>query len=276
MVRHILFPADFSPPCHAFTPTVAGLARRMNARVTTLHVFEAPSYAGVAYELLELESVRKIARRQLEVFGVEDFAGLSVERELRDGRSAEVITAAASELRADLIAMPTIGYTKLRALLLGSVTSAVLHDADVPVLTGAHTDSVAAEPRFEPVVCAVDFGGGTAEVLRWARLFGSRATAVHVVPAVDERFGSGAAERAHRFLCDDARQRWAALEGTLGIDFEVSESPGSVADGLVAAAQKHHAGLLIAGRGRAQGLFGRLRSNIHELIRKSSCPVLSA
>ena len=46
----------------------------------------------------------------------------------------------------DLIMMPTHGYGRFRALLLGSVTAKVLHDADCPVWTAVHREEVMAHP----------------------------------------------------------------------------------------------------------------------------------
>jgi len=281
-VDHILFPVDFSTRSHAMIPTVEDLARRCGARVTVLHVLETPSYAGVAYEMLEMDSVRAVASRQLEAFGAEDFAGVKVQRVMHEGRSAPVIVEAAQEMNASLIAIPTAGYTRFRELLLGSVTSSVLHDAVVPVLTSAHTeDEVMAVPSYENIVCAIDLSEASVAVLRTARelagKFGSRLHVVHAVPAVDERFASGPSDRAHRYLCNQAQEAYPALAALAEVTepLEVVEELGSPADGVVAAVKRHQAGLVVAGRGRSQGFLGRLRTNIHELLRKSPTPVLS-
>jgi hypothetical protein len=45
--------------------------------------------------------------------------------------------------------------------------------------------------------------------------------------------------------------------------------------GIVASAERSQADLLIIGRGAAKGVLGRLRTNAHDLIRESHCPVLS-
>ena len=281
-VDHILFPTDFSARSHAMISTVEDFAQRWHARVTVLHVLETPSYAGVAYEMLEMESVRSVARRQLDAFGASDLAGAKLERLMLEGHTASVIVEAANEMAASMIAMPTAGYTRFRELLLGSVTSSVLHDAEVPVLTSAHTeDAVAAPPGYRHIVCAIDLSEASVRVLEAARdlavRFGSTLHVVHAVPAVDERFASGPSDRAHRYLCGNAREAYPALAAAAGVtaELEVVEEPGSPADGIVAAAKRHQAGLVVAGRGQAQGFMGRLRTNIHELLRKSAAPVLS-
>lgn len=281
-VDHILFPADFSARSKAMIPTVEDLARRFAARVTVLHVFESPLYSEVAYEMLELDSVRRVAERQLEAFGAGDFEGVSVTRLMREGRSSNTIVDVAGEIQANLIAMPTAGYTRFRELLLGSVTASVLHDADVPVFTSAHTeDTITEAPDYRSIVCAVDLSEKSVAVLRSAReiaaKWGSSLAVVHVVPVPDERFASGASDRAHRFLCDKGRQEYPAIAAAAGATepLEIVEAKGSTADGVIEVVKRNKAGLVIAGRGHAKGLLGRLRTNIHELIRKSPVPVLS-
>jgi nucleotide-binding universal stress UspA family protein len=282
IVDHILFPTDFSARSHAMLPTVEDLARRFGARVTVLHVLETPSYAGVAYELLEMDSVRRVANRQLEAFGAEGFAGVALTRVMLEGHTASVIVEAAREMQASLIAIPTAGYTRFRELLLGSVTSSVLHDAEVPVLTSAHTeDAVVAAPSYEKIVCAIDLSEASVGVMAAARdvatRFGSQLHVVHAVPAVNETFASGPSDRAHRFLCGNAREKYPALAKAAGVtvELELMEELGSPADGIAVAVKRHGAGLVVAGRGQAQGFLGRLRTNIHELLRKSPAPVLS-
>lgn len=277
-IDHILFPADFSPRAHAMIPLVEDLARRWNAKVSILHVLETQAYAGVAYEMLQMEEVRKVASRQLEAFGAADFQGLSVTRMLVEGRTPAVIVETSREQEASIIVMPTIGYTRFRMLLLGSVTASVLHDADVPVLTSAHVEDHPLEvPDYRTILCALDLEEGSAALLSAARAFaarlGARLVPVHAVPAVDPRFLTGPSDRAHRFLCDQARDKYAALGAPEQL--LVMEAPGNALDGVVAAVRQEKAGLLIAGRGDAQGFLGRLRGNVHQLILKSPCPVLS-
>lgn len=277
-IDHILFPADFSPRSHAMIPLVEDLARRTSARVSILHVLETHAYAGVAYEMLQLDEVRKVAQRQLEAFAADSFINIPTQKSLIEGRTADVIVEAARELHANLITMPTIGYTRFRMLLLGSVTASVLHDAECPVLTDAHTeDHPLAVPDYKTILCALDLEDGSQQLLAKAREFAQKMNArlipVHAVPQPDERFITGPSERAHRFLCDEARKAYA--EYNAPEELLVIEAPGSAINGITQAIHQHKASLLIAGRGQVQGFLGRLRSNIHRLILESPCPVLS-
>jgi nucleotide-binding universal stress UspA family protein len=66
-----------------------------------------------------------------------------VEWMVRTGRPAEQIVAALADTAADVIVMATHGRGGLRRWLLGSVTSAVMHDSQVPLLVvPSHADPV--------------------------------------------------------------------------------------------------------------------------------------
>ena len=90
-----------------------------------------------------------------------------VDRVLVEGDPAIEIVRAAHEGNFDLIVMPTHGYGPFRRFVLGSVTAKVLHDADCPVLTGAHlADLNPATPIFfRNIVCAVDLGPQSGQAL---------------------------------------------------------------------------------------------------------------
>jgi nucleotide-binding universal stress UspA family protein len=199
-----------------------------------------------------------------------------VQELLAQAKPAEAIL----ERRPDLIMMPTRGESSFQARVMGSVTMAVLHDAECPVWTTAHAGDAPGE-RCRRILCALDLSAHSIDTLRWLamvkRRFGAEARLVHCVPSVASRFDSGAAERAHHFLVWNARDKYPALAAEAGLSepIEILESPGAVAESISAEAGRYGADLLIAGRGAVRGVLGRLRSNAQELIHTSPCPVLS-
>lgn len=64
------------------------------------------------------------------------------------------------------------------------------------------------------------------------------------------------------------------VEAHLPSGLELVEDVGLV-NGIMGAVAKHKADLLVIGRGVIQGPLGRLRTNAHEIIRRSRCAVLS-
>ena len=66
-----------------------------------------------------------------------------------------------------------------------------------------------------------------------------------------------------------------AVTITSGPGFSLKQEGLGLAVSITARAKSSGAGLLVIGRGSAKGVLGRLRTNSHDLIRLSPCPVLS-
>jgi nucleotide-binding universal stress UspA family protein len=280
-MRHILFPVDFSTPCENIVPAVEAWARQYEADLTLLHVHELPVVAVDQPNLaMELATLREASHQRLNEFLPDRFTGLTVRRIQVDGRAGAAIVEYAAANGIDLIMLPTHGYTRFRQLMLGSVVASVLHDCELPVWTSAHADAALTAPAPKHSLCAIDCGPQTRHVLEAAialsKRFGAPLRIVHSHPALDTRFPSATVERAHRLLHDDALAAYQAIAADLDLPeyLEILEEH-TLVDGILAAIATHNADLLVIGRGRIQGLMGRLRSNAHDLIRMSPCPVLS-
>ncbi len=278
--KNILYPVDFSDRCRAVWPAVAETAVRLGVPVTLLHALDIERLELLAASV-ELAPIRERMREALDCFPTPGLDVVTVRRELLAGSAAAGIIDCAASLDAPLIMMPTRGHTRFRQLLLGSVTAAVLHDAVCPVWTEAHTEDKPAPVGIgRSIVCAIDMGSGTTAVLQaageFSEHFGASLHVVHSVPGIDPRFLSAAADRAHAYLIDQAREDFPSHSRKSGVDLplEIVEDVGLV-NGIVGAIAKHRADLLIIGRGVIHGPLGRLRTNAHELIRRSPCAVLS-
>ncbi len=277
---NILYPIDFSDRCRAVWPAVVAMASQLHTPVTLFHALEINlTVAPEAFS--ELKAVHQQVREKLDEFPCPPSENVTVRREWAEGPAAACIIERAANMEAPLIMMPTRGHTRFRQLLLGSVTAAVLHDADCPVWTEAHAEHPPPHPGFyRSMLCAVDLGPQTPKVLQAAYefsvKFGAELHVVHSVPGIDPRFPSGIARRAHAFLVDEARESFPVHCRNAGValPLEIVEDVGLV-DGIVLAAARVGADLMIIGRGVIQGTLGRLRTNAHELIRRSPCAVLS-
>lgn len=140
-INHILVATDLSPEAMSRIPSVADLARSVNARITLLHVvetFEAiPRGSPLAPPLGPPENLKAMeaARAQLEERRTSFGSGIDIDLELvAGGDPAEEITAFADANAVDLIAVTTHGRTGFRRLALGSVAEAVIRHSRVPVL----------------------------------------------------------------------------------------------------------------------------------------------
>jgi nucleotide-binding universal stress UspA family protein len=288
-LRKILLPTDFSARSVDFAGYVANIARKFGSEVTLFHAFDMHDpfgYGAVSSTVVygackdTLRSERQIA---LAEFGKEAFAGLTTVRVTETGDAADCIISYAEEHGSDLIFIPTHGRGRFRRLLLGSVTSKVLHDARVPVWTTAHSDPEhrkgSASPDIRSIVCAVDLSQDTVRVIRaaadLAAAYGAGVRIVHVIPAAEAGGSAMQDEGFRRLLFDLATEQLAARQQEAGTCYETCLKDGSVATALHGAATTFNVDLIVIGRGRLQGLLGRLRTNVSAIIRESPCPVLS-
>jgi nucleotide-binding universal stress UspA family protein len=136
MVRQLIVGVDGSGASLAALRWAAGLAGQTGATLLVVHVRHTPtiwSENPSAYRALEpyLEELQEeAATRSAEILSE---AGLPATFEVRDGDPAEELNRAAKELRADLIVVSGHGYRGLDRLLLGSVSTRLVHTASVPV-----------------------------------------------------------------------------------------------------------------------------------------------
>ena len=195
-LEHILFPTDFSEQCRHTAPLVRAFALRFDAGVLMLHVMDVTPYmiapaAEAPPVVFNLDEWRNEQRARLEQFLADELAGVRVVRVLVEGDPAHEIVNQARTQGIDLIMMPTHGRGRFRALLLGSVTAKVLHDAECPVWTAVHTqDQLPNVPdTLSRILCAVELTKDDSCTVRWARELAAAAKArclfVHAIPGSD-------------------------------------------------------------------------------------------
>src|SRR5579863_956841 len=137
--KNILFPVDFSDCSRALNPEVEYLAKRFNADVTLLHVFEIPFtwYGSAEAPLMNSECLQRYMeseRSRFNDYSLNIPAG-KLHRVLAEGDAAWQIKSYVADNQTDLVVMGTHGYGTMRRLLLGSVAMKVLHDVGCPVWT---------------------------------------------------------------------------------------------------------------------------------------------
>ncbi len=204
--------------------------------------------------------------------------GLAIRRVLVKGDPARAILQTAQVENADLIMMPSHGYT-FNQFLMGSVTAKVLNGTECPVWTGAHVEeSSVQEFAIRNVLCAVDFGSRSHKTVSWAAQmaaeFGARLTLAHVTASV-ELWGPGGSyvnPRWKEALVGDASQRLAELQQDMGIKADVFIGSGDVPKVLSQAAKQTKADLLVT---ECYPYGGNLRIHGYAIICAVPIPVLS-
>ena len=137
-IRKIIVATDFSEPSKNAVAMAVDLARRLDAELTIVHVWQLPALASASAEYALADMVGPLidaARDQLDLETSRVKAMLpTVTSDLRGGGCWDQIIETARERKADLIVLGTHGRTGVRRALLGSVAESVVRHSPIPVL----------------------------------------------------------------------------------------------------------------------------------------------
>lgn len=143
-IKKILVPIDFSTHSTEALRVAADLARRYEASLELLHVFQTLTYAlPEGYVLPSAEEVTKIMNQfQLQLDASKRLAielgAPAAETTLLQGGVATEIVRFSKDRACDLIVMGTHGRTGMKHLLIGSVAEHIVRVAPCPVMTVRH------------------------------------------------------------------------------------------------------------------------------------------
>jgi nucleotide-binding universal stress UspA family protein len=287
VIKHILFPVDFSERSQAAAPFVKTLASRFGAQVTLISVMP-PFWEPVSGMLVpggalsvNMAELKRNLEARLSGALVTELAGVPVRRIAELGDPAQVITQFAQSEGVDLIMMPTHGYGPFRALLLGSVTSKVLHDAQCPVWTAAHTTEPASLRQAEcrAVLCAVDGTPKSGPVMEWAAQFseamGAKLRIMHAVSGTEGWPERQMDREFQNYLKQSAQEAIERQMQAAGVSAPLCVVVGNVPAAVREEALTHNADVVIIGRGMLDETLGRLRTQAYGIIRSAPCPVIS-
>lgn len=284
----ILFPVDFSERSIGAAAHLAEMASLFGSKVTVMNVvdvtraFSVTGEFGVAYGYeLDITSLKERIWSQLETFAEDHLPHVCRGIYVEEGDPAGIITRFAQERGVDLIMMPSHGYGPFRSLLLGSVTVKVLHDAECPVWTSAHMETIPLENHlpYRDVLCAIDLGPRSTGLILWAdRLAESLSANLRLVHAVRPMESWAESQTDCHFEEDMrqyAREQIAGFQKDAGTAAPVCVATGGVGEIVAEQARRHAADLVVIGRGGLQQKLGRLRTHAYSIIRQAPCPVIS-
>lgn len=273
--QHILFPVDFSKPCEQVVPWVVEMVKRERARLTLINVWESPyTWSGeidprLLEGLVNFKELESRHRAALEEFRRAHLASVMAETVLSKGNPAEEIVGHAREADVDLIMMPTHGYGRFRAALLGSITAKVIHDTLLAVWTGAHVEKVHTPP-CQLIMCAVDDVDERMESIRTIRHAGLLAKELECSLSIVHAMPPGKVQSESRLST-----RLQSCEALAQVSVPICIEKGEIATVVPEAARRYGADLLVIGRGHAPDVLGSWRSHVYPIIRNSPCPVLT-
>ncbi|HTV60428.1 MAG TPA: universal stress protein [Verrucomicrobiae bacterium] len=283
-IKNILFPVDFSESCFAMSAYVKRAAALLGAKVSLIHVFDPSSYNGFEIYVRRVPEIadehQDIALRRLEGFLADDFPPPECRRMVVAGDAAAEIAAAAKE-GFDMIIMPTHAGS-FRRMLLGSTTAKVLNDADCPVLTSRHAETIAPHPLdHREWLCAIDLSADSERVLGFANQLATQARGrLHILHAIQapDRILPVKLDIQEQVQTGQERQaieRIAELQKKIGSQATVRVAHGAIKDALLEAAREYEADALLIGRSPQSGADGRLRDLTYTIVRDSPFPVMS-
>ena len=283
-ITNILFPVDFSASCVAMAPYVRRAATLFEAKVSLIHVFDPATYNGFELYTRRLPEIteerEEIARDKLNAFLRAEFPVPEHPRILLAGDAATKIADVARN-GFDLIIVPTHGGL-FRRMLLGSTAAKILNDADCPVVTSNHAQTIAPRPfAHREWICALGLSDDSERVLGFAHQAAVKAHSnlhlIHAIQAADRDFPIqlDLEEKVFSEERKRARQRIEDLQRRVGSQASVRIVVGPIKNTILEAARRFDADVLIIGRGPGAGTYGRLRDLTYAVVRDSPFPVLS-
>ena len=140
--QRFLVPLDFSEDANQALAYAIGLASKLGARVTLLHVMQSPPWGGVdmdvtlphAYSQFIQHLEVEVTHRMQACLERVNARGLEGEIAVIHGVPFQEILDTAKKQQVDLIIMGTHGRTGLQHVLMGSVAYKVVRLAPCPVL----------------------------------------------------------------------------------------------------------------------------------------------
>lgn len=281
-ITNILFPVDFSPSCIAMASYVKRAAVMFEAKVSLVHVFDPASYNGFELYVRRSREIAKehqeIARSRLDSFLKDEFPSSQYARILVAGEAGAQIAEVARK-GFDLIIMPTHAGI-FRRMLIGSTAAKVLNDADCPVSTSRHAETIAPRPlEHREWLCAIGLSEDSERVLRFAHQAAAQAHAnlriIHAIQATRHNLPIQVDLEEKFEESQEVRQLIADLQQRVGSQAPVQVVVGPIREALLEAVRRFDADVLVIGRSPQSGTQGRMRDLTYIMVRESPYPVMS-
>jgi len=137
-MKTILVPTDFSDHALFALKVAASIARKLNAKINLVHVYNLPSAGIEPYHYYDkfYKEMKDNASEQLnKLEGLEFLKDITVEKHLITDMLMWEIATTESFKNADLIVMGSHGESGFNKVFIGSNTEKIVRLADIPVLT---------------------------------------------------------------------------------------------------------------------------------------------
>ena len=279
-IHNVLIATDFS--CYSNQALDIALKLAKEHRAEAYIVLVVPSDEFMLAGPEAYVAARDAARRDLENLKVElNNSGSYIEGSdyhlyLLEGDVATSILNFAQQKRIDLIVMGTHGRSGLGKALRGSVAERVFRGSSIPVMTiGPHAKRPVQGLAPKNILVAVDFTPASERAARYAAgmasEYKSALTLLHVL---------NPKEMAHvpdqPRVVQEVEAKLATLLAGQSVPFASRVETGRVVPTILQTAHEIDADLLVMGvRPSIPALSRFMWPNAYEIVRESSCPVLT-
>ena len=226
-MKKILFPTDFSATANKAFIYALNIADRLDATITTLHVYQRPivaqNYPGIDtnevfkdFDLAEFANYRDALPTLKTMAEQQGFSHLNIQHALVEGpHIVSTILNTVEAEAADLIIMGTTGASGLKEIFLGSIAGEVLENATCPVL--AVPEDAVFDGNIDKIAFTTTFNDDEKPVLRrvidFANIFGASVHCINVDLAHTDTY----VHRMDQLSTDyaqDANVTFKVLDGT--------------------------------------------------------------
>jgi nucleotide-binding universal stress UspA family protein len=300
-IRNILIPIDFSRLSRLAIETAKGLARKFDAKIHLAHVHEfyypagfmAPA-APVPVPIITYYD-NAATRRARDLKALAKRYGLSTENchVLTGTPRFNEICNLARTIPADLIVMPTHGYTGSTHFFEGSTAERIVQHSPCPVYVAKESDRLrktfvktGARFRIDKILVPVDFSECSLQGLKYAIQFADN-FAAKIIVLNSVHFGyaytaDGYAmydlSRLQDAVCKGAKEQMGRMVQRAkfgGVKFESTVKVGLPVDQICAFAQDNNVDLIITStHGRTGFKHVLIGSTAEQVVRRALQPVL--
>ena len=290
-IRTILVPIDFSKMSIKAIKSAKNLAQRFQANIHLAHVrqfdyraeFMAPTPPFMPFSLVTYnqDAEKKLSRQLRDLARKHDLSSSGTCHIQTGAPAFDEICRLARDIRADLIVMPTHGYTGFKHVFLGSTAERIVQHSSCPVFVSRQR-----ERRFDRILVPVDFSGCSLEGLNYAIQFAYRVAAklivFHAVHRAYAHTSDGFAvydpaifEEAAR---KDAERQMREFVGAVnfgGVKFETAIKVGPPVEEICAFAKDRNVDLIVtATHGWTGFKHVLIGSTAERVVRHAPCAVL--
>ena len=297
MFKKILICADGSACALAAARAGAAIARHYAADALVLNVFDhatiGPGEIGAWAIAIDQDVIERCAREtKLEV--EKSIKPIFAEpatpyRSIQEiGHPVEGILCVAEREKVDLIVIGSRGLRGMKELLLGSVSSAVMHHAPCPVLVVRGDHVPRADGEFQEILLASD-GSERAQnaavvAVEMAQKFATSLTVLNIrvnlasiaIPEDEEELlGDVTEDRYARHMLDQVRQKVGGVAKAAGVYCTYVQTAGHPCDAITRYARSTGADLIVIGSRGLGGFEQMLVGSVSNYVaHHAPCPVL--